>query len=132
MMLQQITTNGKTYPLNFGIRAMATAADNLGLTLDTMVKQVQVPDLAYTDLIRLVLAVTAVALTEGARKSGEPHYYSDDDVVDLVDEDSTLLPQLIKMFQASFGSGSEVFQTAAGVAPANPGRKPAAGKRTRK
>lgn len=131
-MLQQITTNSKTFPLNFGIRAMATAADNLGLTLDKMVKTVQMPDLAYSKLIQLVVAVTAVALTEGARKSGLPNCYTDDDVVDLVDADGALLPKLIQMFQASFGAGSEVFQTAAGVAPTNPGRKPVAGKKNRK
>lgn len=131
-MLQQITTNGETYPLNFGIRAMATAADNLGLTLDKMVKTVKVPDLAYSKLIQMVVVVTAVALTEGARKSGAPHVYTDDDVVDMVDADVELLPKLIQMFQASFGSGSEVFRTATGATPANPGRKPVAAKKPRK
>lgn len=131
-MLQQIITNGETYPLNFGIRAMATAADNLGLTLDKMVKTVQMPNLAYSELIQLVVVVTAVALTEGARKSGKPHCYTDDDVVDMVDADGELLPKLIQMFQESFGTGSEVFQTATGAAPINPGRKSAAGKKTRK
>lgn len=131
-MLQQIITNDKTYPLNFGIRAMATAADNLGLTLDKMVRAVQVPDLAYSELIQLVVAVTAVALTEGARKSGEPHLYTDDNVVDLIDADAELLPKLIQMFQASMGSGSEVFRTATGATPAKAGRKPVAGGKTRK
>lgn len=131
-MLQQITTNGETYPLNFGIRAMAVAADNLGLTLDKMVRTVQVPDLAYSKLIQMVVVVTAVALTEGARKSGTPHVYTDDDVVDMVDADEALLPKLIQMFQASFGSGSEVFRTATGATLANPGRKPVAAKKPRK
>lgn len=117
-MLQQITTNGKTYPLNFGIRTLATTADALGMSLDKMVKQFQMPDMNVGKMIGLIVSVSAVALTDGARKSGQPCSYSEDDVVDMIDEDKTLLPQLITMFRASIGTGQPVFPRAA---PASPG-----------
>ena len=117
-MLQQFTTNGRTYPVNFGIRALASTADQLGLKLDTLARDAVVPDMPFGRLIELVTVVTAEAMTDGARKSGEPKHYTPDDVVDLIDEDPTLLPVLLTMFRQSLGNGSPVFPTAA--RPANP------------
>lgn len=117
-MLQQFTTNGRTFPVNFGIRALASTADQLGLKLDTLARDAVVPDMPFGRLIELVTVVTAEAMTDGARKSGEPKHYTPDDVVDLIDEDPTLLPVLLTMFRQSLGNGSPVFPTAA--RPANP------------
>lgn len=117
-MLQQFTTNGRTYPVNFGIRALASTADQLGLKLDTLARDAVVPDMPFGRLIELVTVVTAEAMTDGARKSGEPNHYTPDDVVDLIDEDPALLPVLLTMFRQSLGNGSPVFPTAA--RPANP------------
>lgn len=116
-MLQQITTKGETYPLNFGIRTLATTADALGMSLDKMVKQFQMPDMNVGDMIGLIVSVSAVAMTDGARKSGQPRHYSEDDVVDMIDEDETLLSQLVALFRASIGSGQKVFPTAATAKP---------------
>lgn len=117
-MLQQFTTNGRTYPVNFGIRALASTADQLGLKLDTLARDAVVPDMPFGRLIELVTVVTAEAMTDGARKSGHPNHYTPDDVVDLIDEDPALLPVLLTMFRQSLGNGSPVFPTAA--RPANP------------
>lgn len=117
-MLQQFTTNDRTYPVNFGIRALASTADQLGLKLDTLARDAVVPDMPFGRLIELVTVVTAEAMTDGARKSGEPKHYTPDDVVDLIDEDPALLPVLLTMFRQSLGNGSPVFPTAA--RPANP------------
>lgn len=117
-MLQQFTTNGRTFPVNFGIRALASTADQLGLKLDTLARDAVVPDMPFGRLIELVTVVTAEAMTDGARKSGEPKHYTPDDVVDLIDEDPALLPVLLTMFRQSLGNGSPVFPTAA--RPANP------------
>lgn len=117
-MLQQFTINGRTFPVNFGIRALASTADQLGLKLDTLARDAVVPDVPFGRLIEIVATVTAEAMTDGARKSGEPKHYTPDDVVDLIDEDPALLPVLLTMFRQSLGNGSQVFPTAA--RPANP------------
>lgn len=117
-MLQQFTTNGRTFPVNFGIRALASTADQLGLKLDTLARDAVVPDMPFGRLIELVTVITAEAMTDGARKSGDPKHYTPDDVVDLIDEDPALLPVLLTMFRQSLGNGSPVFPTAA--RPANP------------
>lgn len=117
-MLQQFTTSGRSYPVNFGIRALAATADQLGLTLDNLVRETVVPDMPFGRLIETVTVVTAEAMTDGARKSGEPKRYTPDDVVDLIDGDPALLPELLTLFRQSIGSGNPVFQTA--VRPENP------------
>lgn len=117
-MLQQFTTNGRTFPVNFGIRALASTADQLGLKLDTLARDAVVPDMPFGRLIELVTVVTAEAMTDGARKSGEPKHYTPDNVVDLIDEDPALLPVLLTMFRQSLGNGSPVFPMAA--RPADP------------
>lgn len=131
-MLQHITTKEKTYPLNFGIRTLAIVADSLGMTMDKMVKEAITPDMSFGDLVKLVLAVTSVAMTEGARKSGEPHRYTEDNVADLIDEDGELLAQLIQMFRMSLSIGGAVFQTATVPGHANPARAVAAPKKGKK
>lgn len=117
-MLQQFTTNGRSYPVNFGIRALAATADQLGLKLDSLARDAVVPDMPFGRLIEIVMVVTAEAMTDGARKSGEPKHYTTDEVVDLIDEDPELLPVLLTMFRQSIGGDSSVFQTAA--RPVNP------------
>lgn len=117
-MLQQFTTNGRTFPVNFGIRALASTADQLGLKLDTLAREAIVPDMPFGRLIEIVATVTAEAMTDGARKSGTPKHYTSDDVVDLLDEDPALLSVLLTMFRQSIGNGSPVFPTAA--RPADP------------
>ena len=112
-MLQNFTTNGRTFPVNFGIRALAATADQLGLTLDSLAREAIVPDMSLGRLIEVVTVVSAEAMTDGARKSGEPKHYSPDDVVDLIDGDPDVLPALLGMFRESIGTGSTVFRTAA-------------------
>lgn len=112
-MLQNFTTNGRTFPVNFGIRALAATADQLGLTLDSLARETVVPDMSLGRLIELVTVVSAEAMTDGARKSGEPKRYTPDDVVDLIDGDPDVLPALLGMFRESIGTGSAVFRTAA-------------------
>lgn len=129
-MLQQIETNGKTYPVNFGIRTLAATADALGMSIDKLTREFLVPDLPVGELIGMIVAVTAVALTEGARKAGAPRIYTQDEVVDLIDEDSGLLPHLVGLFRSSIGDGRPVFPTAAPEPPVT--GKPAARKSARK
>lgn len=112
-MLQNLTTNGRTFPVNFGIRALAATADHLGLTLDSLAREAIVPDMSLGRLIEVVTVVSAEAMTDGARKSGEPKHYTPDDVVDLIDGDPDVLPALLGMFRESIGTGSAVFRTAA-------------------
>lgn len=112
-MLQNFTTNGRTFPVNFGIRALAATADQLGLTLDGLARETVVPDMSLGRLIEVVTVVSAEAMTDGARKSGEPKHYTPDDVVDLIDGDPDVLPALLGMFRESIGTGSAVFRTAA-------------------
>lgn len=112
-MLQNFTTNGRTFPVNFGIRALAATADQLGLTLDGLARETVVPDMSLGRLIEVVTVVSAEAMTDGARKSGEPKRYTPDDVVDLIDGDPDVLPVLLGMFRKSIGTGSAVFRTAA-------------------
>ena len=112
-MLQNFTTNGRTFPVNFGIRALAATVDQLGLTLDSLAREAIVPDMSLGRLIEVVTVVSAEAMTDGARKSGEPKHYTPDDVVDLIDGDPDVLPALLGMFRESIGTGSAVFRTAA-------------------
>lgn len=112
-MLQNLTTNGRSFPVNFGIRALAATADQLGLTLDSLAREAIAPDMSLGRLIELVTVVAAEALSDGARKSGEPKHYTPDDVVDLIDGDPDVLPALLGMFRESIGTGSAVFRTAA-------------------
>lgn len=112
-MLQNFTTNGRTFPVNFGIRALAATADQLGLTLDSLAREAIVPNMSLGRLIELVTVVAAEALSDGARKSGEPKHYTPDDVVDLIDGDPDVLPALLGMFRESIGTGSSVFRMAA-------------------
>lgn len=112
-MLQNFTTNGRSFPVNFGIRALAATADQLGLTLDSLAREAIVPDMSLGRLIEVVTVVSAEAMTDGARKSGEPKHYTPDDVVDLIDGDPDVLPALLGMFRESIGTGSAVFRTAA-------------------
>lgn len=112
-MLQNLTTNGRSFPVNFGIRALAATADQLGLTLDGLTRETVVPDMSLGRLIEVVTVVSAEAMTDGARKSGEPKRYTPDDVVDLIDGDPDVLPALLGMFRESIGTGSAVFRTAA-------------------
>ena len=111
-MLQQITIDGKQLPINFGIRTMAATADAMGITLDSLVKKSAMQDVSAGSLFRVVMAVAAVALSEGARKSGQPHRYTEDDVADLLDKDMSAFPTLLGMFRSSVGDGSTVFQAA--------------------
>ncbi len=112
-MLQQITSNDRTYPVNFGIRTIATTADALGMSIDKLAREFTMPDLDLSELVDMVTRVSAVAMTEGARKSGTPHVYTQDDVVDLIDDDPALLSRFIELFRASLGDGSAVFTKAA-------------------
>lgn len=112
-MLKTFKTNGREYPVNFGIRALAATADALGLTMDSLVQNAAMPELSMGRMIEMLTVVTAEAMTDGARRSGTPHRYTDDDVVDLLDEDPELLPVLLTLFRESIGSGNAVFRTAA-------------------
>lgn len=129
-MLQQFTTSGRSYPVNFGIRALAATADQLGLTLDNLARETVVPDMPFGRLIEIVTVVTAEAMTDGARKSGEPKRYTPDDVVDLIDGDPALLPALLALFRQSIGSGNPVFRRRPGPKTPRPPRSGTGSKRS--
>lgn len=129
-MLQQFTTSGRSYPVNFGIRALAATADQLGLTLDNLARETVVPDMPFGRLIEIVTVVTAEAMTDGARKSGEPKRYTPDDVVDLIDGDPALLPALLALFRQSIGSGNPVFRRRPGPKTPRPPRSGMQSKRS--
>lgn len=129
-MLQQFTTCGRSYPVNFGIRALAATADQLGLTLDNLARETVVPDMPFGRLIEIVTVVTAEAMTDGARKSGEPKRYTPDDVVDLIDGDPALLPELLALFRQSIGNGNPVFRRRPGPKTPRPPRSGTGSKRS--
>lgn len=130
-MEQHFTTKGKRFPVNFGIRTIAATADALGITIDKLTRDFLTPDMSLGDLVDMVTTVASVAMTEGARKAGAPHTYTQDDVVDMIDEDAELLPKIVDMFRSSLGTGNPVFPMAA--APQNgKGKKAVAEKPTRK
>lgn len=112
-MLQHFTTQGKRYPVNFGIRTIVATADALGITIDKLTRDFLTPDMSLGDLVNMVTTVASVAMTEGARKVGTPHTYTQDDVVDMIDEDAELLPKIVDMFRSSLGTGTPVFPKAA-------------------
>ena len=122
-MLQHIKIKDCEYPVNFGIRALASTADQLGLKLDSLTREIIVPDMLIGRMIEVVTVVAAEAMTDGARKSGVPKRYTPDDIVDMIDEDPNALPALLEMFRASIGSGSAVFQPAAGKGAAPAGNR---------
>lgn len=112
-MLQQITSNDRTYPVNFGIRTIAATADAMGMSIDKLSRSFVMPDMDLGALVDMVTRVSAVALTDGARKAGVPRTFTQDDVVDMIDDDPGLLSRLIEMFRASLGDGTSVFTKAA-------------------
>lgn len=95
--MKELTICGRHYPAVFGIRAMREAAKAINGEFDQVVGgQIEIE--AGLDML---LSVARVALNEGARKSGLPERYSEDQVVDFFDDEPTLLKQVQELFSES-------------------------------
>lgn len=95
--MKELTICGKAYPAAFGIRTMREAAKAMNGEFGDIVGgeiQIEVG-------LDMITAVARVALNEGARKSGIPDRYTEDQVVDFFDDEPTLLKQVQELFSES-------------------------------
>lgn len=116
-MLQYIETNGTRMPINFGIRVMASTAETLGITFDGLCQKFDLANPPLADMLELVIKGTVIALNEGARLAGTGKNYTEDEVVDLIDADAALLPELSRMMMQSMQPETLGFSKATSPSP---------------
>lgn len=96
-MTREIIINGKPHPIAFGMRAQKEAAKIIGADFQNTLSGEIDPEKGFD----LMLAVARVALNEGARKSGSTVRFSEDNIVDMMDDDPTFMEQIQEMFSES-------------------------------
>lgn len=111
-MIQHIETNGKRLPINFGIRVMATTADAMGMSFNGLCEKMDVENPPLADMLQLIISAAVIALNEGARIDNTGERFSEDDVVDLIDGDPKLLPEISRMMMQAMHPMETGFTTA--------------------
>lgn len=91
--MKEITINGKATPIHFGMKAIAEftkrqESDFAGNITTT----------AAVGSIDSIVALTAVGLNEGARRSGSECRYTEDDVWDIFDNEPHLVLEITQLF----------------------------------
>lgn len=126
-MIQYITTKGKRLPINFGIRVMAATADAMGISFDGLCKKMDAENPPLADMLQLIIGGIVIALNEGARIDNTGERFTEDDVVDMIDGDPALLPELSRMMTEATHPINTGFTTAV----KSPKKAPAAKTRSR-
>ncbi|MEG2612659.1 MAG: hypothetical protein RR971_04120 [Alistipes sp.] len=112
IMLQYINIKNKPTPINYGIRVMMTTSASLGLTFDGLCKKIDVENPPMSEMFAIVIASTITALNEGARLDNRPDRFTEDDIVDMIDCEPTLMSQFSSMMMDSMRVKNLGFTTA--------------------
>jgi hypothetical protein len=94
--MTEIIIKGKPTPIHFGMKAVDEFTKRSGDDFEG-----NVTTTAAVSNIESIVALTAVALNEGARKSGSDRRYTEDDVWDIFDDDPTLILRVSEIFVES-------------------------------
>lgn len=110
-MIKYLKVADREYPLSFGIRTYQELAKNWGKRLGEVYEVVDdklhetAPE-AFAVQLEMIIAISTVALNEGARRTGAPERYTVDDVTDLFDDNnvSDLVGEMMSLVWESMGS----------------------------
>lgn len=91
--MHEIIYKGVTLPIHFGIKAINQYVKLQGGSFEETVTTTN--SLANIDSI---VSLAAMGLTTGARRSGAPKTFCEDDVWDMFDEDPTLILKISEIF----------------------------------
>ncbi len=94
--MKEITIKGTPTPIHFGMRAVDEFTRRTGGDFADTVSTTEA-----VGNIESIVALTAVALNEGARKSGSDKRYSEDDVWDIFDDEPKLILEVTQIFVES-------------------------------
>lgn len=100
--MKEITINGKATPIHFGMRAVAEFTKRQGSDFAE-----NITTTAAVGSIDSIVALTAVGLNEGARRSGSERRYTEDDVWDIFDEEPHLVLKVSQLFVESISPLTE-------------------------
>lgn len=104
--IKTVEINGDTYPISFGMAALAEFLDLAGLQLSELEKLQS--SLSLTNALQLV----HIGLVHGGRKSGAPYSGGFIDTCDLMDADDTALAKVLDLFADSLPQDGEKKATA--------------------
>jgi hypothetical protein len=94
--MKEIIIKGEPTPIHFGLKAVDEFTKRTGGEFEDNVTS--------TDAIgniESIVALTTVALNEGARRSGSTKRYTEDDVWDIFDDDPALILRVSEIFVES-------------------------------
>lgn len=94
--MKEIIIHGTPRPIHFGLRAINEFTRQRGVDFGETVSTSE----ALSTLDSIV-ALTVTGLNEGARRAGDDHRYTEDEVWDLFDEDPTLILTVSDLFVES-------------------------------
>lgn len=96
-MTKEITIDGKLMPVHYGIRTIQEVLWKLDKDMGDLL--VNNPAIS----LELITEVSAAALSEGSRRNGSDKRYTQDDVIDLIDDDESgeLLGKFASLFSES-------------------------------
>ena len=97
--MKEILIKGVATPINFSLRVINTFAREHGVEFQSsMDGGGDGGGFAWLDHLA---SLTAEALNEGARRSGLPTRYTEDEVWDMLDDEPSLIPTLCDLFAES-------------------------------
>jgi hypothetical protein len=94
--MTEIIIKGTPTPIHFGMKAVDEFTKRSGSDFAD-----NVTTTAAIGNIESIVALTAVALNEGARKSGDNKRYTEDDVWDIFDDDPAQILRVSEIFVES-------------------------------
>lgn len=99
--MQEIIINGKPTPIHYGMRVFKNIAQQQQASVGEVIvaaQQIVESNLSVAvDGLSLLINASVTALNEGARRSNLETRYSEDDVVDMIDDDHTLLSRFLEL-----------------------------------
>lgn len=98
MKIEEITIAGKNYPVAFGMRALNLICRLQGDTFGALDTE-KATDVSGA--LNLYVSVLEIALNEGARKMNRTERYTEDDVIDMFDEDAALFGKVAELLQSA-------------------------------
>lgn len=103
-MIETIVINKREYPANYGISTLVKLARKRGQQLNDIIDSLAAADQLTS--IELIVDVAQIALTEGARIRNTGETFSDDFVLDAINDDISLMSQVAEQLAASLRHAS--------------------------
>lgn len=108
-MIKYIKSNGKQYPVKFGLNASFALCEMYGLNSPDEIQAMFNADLQKRldegkqtiEDIKLFIALAYVGLQEGHRKERLDFDLETEDVVDMIESDNTVLSQVMEVYISS-------------------------------